>query len=222
MNRSKQLKHCKFVEDFTLNNFPVNLENCESIHKFNFISVLLSDILFKRKKNWRCKLIKQNKEDNIKSHLIKKKGKVDGRLEEIRLDGYLILQTPKLLSLSSDEFILVEHIEKQPLLLTNAGMCSRISRYLYPERVCKAILHETGINRELGRDCVKEFWDRVNLKLGHYGSIINMKEGQKLPIQCQISNPDLVGLTLLENNMYRSPVFPQNLRHRDYLIVIKI
>jgi len=45
-----------------------------------------------------------------------------------------LLKNMKRLSLKSDSFVLIEYIEKNPLILSNKGMGSRIHRCIYLTR----------------------------------------------------------------------------------------
>ena len=52
------------------------------------------------------------------------------------------------LSLKTDDFTLFEYIEKNPLMLSNIGMASRLTKYYYPVRIIKKIVDEQGLDNE--------------------------------------------------------------------------
>ncbi len=62
-----------------------------------------------------------------------------------------LFNKPIKLSLKSDNFILLEYVEKHPLILSNIGMGSRIQKWIYLTRLAVHIL-ETKFDYKAGKD----------------------------------------------------------------------
>ena len=56
-------------------------------------------------------------------------------------------------------------------------------------------------------------------KLGEQGEEIPLEENEQLPILGQLIGSKYEGVAILENNLYRVPVFKQKTRKNDFLLV---
>ena len=83
--------------------------------------------------------------------------------------------------MKTDDFTLFEYIEKNPLMLSNIGMASRLTKYYYPVRIIKKIVDEQGLDNE-ARDKVAQFRTFLRDKLGEQGEEIPLEENEQLPI----------------------------------------
>jgi len=62
------------------------------------------------------------------------------------IKGQDVFNHPSRLSLKSDSFVLMEYIEKDPLILSNFGMVSKIERWIYITRLASYVLRKHGYN----------------------------------------------------------------------------
>jgi hypothetical protein len=100
----------------------------------------------------------------------------------------------KHLSLKSGKFVLFEFIEKQPPLLNNFAMASKLKRYF----------------RNLRPEDAEPY-------VGTLGIPINLEHKEKLPLIGQLQ--DQQALPVLETNLFRAPVYSQSPRHNDFILV---
>ena len=56
-------------------------------------------------------------------------------------------------------------------------------------------------------------------KLGKFGQIQFLGKNEFLPTQGQLTDEMIIGLTILENDLYRAPVYKQKLLETDFLLV---
>lgn len=103
------------------------------------------------------------------------------------------------LSLKADKFCLMEHIDENPLFINNFGMASKIIKYIHvtPEHVSK------GKTRHMGP----------------YGIEMKLSFKDRIPLLGQLDPSHYKGITIVENNMYRAPVFYHDEREQDFLLV---
>jgi hypothetical protein len=87
--------------------------------------------------------------------------------------SYQIFKKVKKLSLKSDDFFLFEYIEKDPLMLSNPGMTSRLTQYYYPTRVTSQIHNLKGKNLD-PNEKIQEFKKLVTSNLGEYGEHVQL------------------------------------------------
>lgn len=64
-----------------------------------------------------------------------------------------------------------------------------------------------------------EFHKLIKKTLGEHGEQIFLNKGEKIPILGQLTNSKHIGITILENNMYRMPVFKRKARKTDFVLV---
>lgn len=95
--------------------------------------------------------------------------------------SYHFFKKVKKLSLKSDDFLLFEYIEKDPLMLSNPGMTSRLTQYYYPSRVTAQVNLLKGKNLEL-KEKISEFKKLVSSTLGEYGEHVLLDKSESIPL----------------------------------------
>ena len=111
--------------------------------------------------------------------------------------------------------MLFEYIEKEPLMMGNIGMASRLTQYIYPHKVVKNLQEVIDINDEKGQiEAYKDYTSRV---FGTNGDEQILKDKEKLPIVGQLNNSNYCGVNLLENNLYHLPVFNHKPKKNDFV-----
>eukprot|EP00826_Nyctotherus_ovalis_P022309 TRINITY_DN1733_c0_g4_i1.p1 TRINITY_DN1733_c0_g4~~TRINITY_DN1733_c0_g4_i1.p1 ORF type:complete len:740 (+),score=207.69 TRINITY_DN1733_c0_g4_i1:252-2471(+) len=103
------------------------------------------------------------------------------------------------LSLKADKFCIMEHIDENPLFINNFGMASKIIKYIHvtPEHVFKG----------------------KTSHMGPYGIEMKLSLKDRIPLLGQLDPSHYKGITILENNMYRAPVFYHDWREQDFLLI---
>jgi hypothetical protein len=129
---------------------------------------------------WKVKLSSQKK--------FKSRGEV--------ASSFSMMNSSKQLSIKEGGFLLMEYLEKRPLLLSNFGMGSKIRRYLLGER-----RNNEEFKKYVGKMGVFEYIDS-NVQFPLIG---NLMEGSALAV--------------LENNLFRVPVYCQDPRQTDFLMI---
>ncbi|CAD8107723.1 unnamed protein product [Paramecium primaurelia] len=149
------------------------------------------------------------------------------------------------LSLSKGNFILMEYIEQRPLILNNTGMCSKVTRYVYSSRAQQQFnqkrIKDEGDNYnntqenslqanyrstygQMGQISNEEMtlWEFKNMlveQLGNIGQIRFLDKNGAIPLQGQLTDERLIGIAVIENDLYRAPIFKQKLPITDFLLV---
>ena len=113
------------------------------------------------------------------------------------------------LSLKDGKFCIFEHADQHPLFVNNFGMASKLKRYVYSD---KPLQHNAF---------VKKSENALTKHMGPHGAQVLKKKGEKIPLLGQIDTKNSLGITVLENNMYLSPVFYHKLspKSADFLCV---
>ncbi len=105
------------------------------------------------------------------------------------------------LSARSGKFCLVEHADESPFFVNNFGMASKLIRYLYVP---------AGGEGGGKQKCAY---------IGPYGIEIRLSAKDKLPLLGQLDQTMYKGVTIIENNMYRGPVFYHAQPREEFLLV---
>lgn len=105
-----------------------------------------------------------------------------------------LFKLQKHLSLKTGKFVLFEYIERQPPLLNNFAMASKLKRYY----------------RNLRPEDAEAY-------VGTLGLPIFLDNKEKLPLIGQLQ--DQQGLAVIESNLYRAPVYAHRARQTDFVLV---
>ncbi|CAK78433.1 unnamed protein product (macronuclear) [Paramecium tetraurelia] len=242
--------HSQVAESFLLNDFSQVLTKHARYHRNNIV-----DNLYEEKREflglereqvkyfdpWTTELvplvnIKEQKKDNREILLEESTEKQNSHEYYKQVEN---------LSLSKGNFILMEYIEQRPLLLNNTGMCSKVTRYVYPSRALlqfnqKRIKDEgdnynnfqenslQGTYRstygQMGQISNEEMtlWEFKNMlveQLGNIGQIRFLDKNGTIPLQGQLTDERFIGIAVIENELYRAPIFKQKLPATDFLLV---
>ena len=103
------------------------------------------------------------------------------------------------LSLKSGKFCLIEHVDENPLFINNFGMASKIIKYSY-------IIADQNTKTK-------------STHMGPYGIEMNLSSKDRVPLLGQIDQSKYKGITIIENNMYRAPVFYHKMANQEYLLI---
>ena len=211
--------HSEVANSFQFNIFEMAKDKIKNLHRFDIGKVIMGDIVNNRNAKWKVKVL-NNCDSNypLKKQLNRKRrGITDINTQEIHHSQEIFKKFQKL-SLRSDDFFLFEYIEKSPLILSNVGMASRLIKYFYPIKIMKKIVEEQGLDGE-ERDVVGQFRNYLKDKLGEHGEECPLDENDQLPTLGQLVGNKYGGVTILENNLSRVPVFKQKAKKNDFILV---
>jgi len=211
-NKMKQMKtnlfnHAKCAINLTYNKINLNNDDLRDFHRPNFCKFLLKE---KKKMNLSIKIydeynisdgenIKRWKASVVSRKYLKMKEKKRISKNIQYMNAYEIFKDRYKLSLTEGKFVLMEHVDENPLFLSNFGMASKIKKFLYSNKLLNANITKEPSPTE------------VELKtysiIGPYGFQIPLQSNQKMPLVGQIDQNELKGLAVVDNKMYRSPIF---------------
>lgn len=211
-------RHSEVANTFQFNIWRMSKDKIKNLHRYDMSKVIMTEIMANRNGKWKVK-IQNNSLTNypLKKQLSRKrKGISDINSQEIHHSQAIFKKFSKL-SLKTDEFILFEYVEKNPLLLGNIGMASRLTKYYYTTKILRKIVDEHGPGDE--KEITFRFWQFIRDKFGEHGEVSPLKENEQLPTLGQLVGNKCEGLTILENNLYQVPVFKQKTRKNDFILV---
>ena len=214
------ITHAKCAYNFTYNHINLNYEDLADFHRPNFCKYLMKN---KKKrvmsisinlegnddknsdskiKKYRCLLVS-------KSNLTQKERKLIGKNVQY-MNSYEIFKNAKKLSLIDGKFALFEHIDEYPLFIANFGMSDKMKKYLYSTKLFITSNNQFNKNNNMK---LNEIEQKTLNMMGPNGSQIILKPEQKLPLLGQIDQNEIKGINIIDNNMYRSPVFYEKISH---------
>ena len=211
------ITHAKCAYSFAYNKVNLNYEDLADFHRPNFCKFLMLD---KKKRNFSIKLcLDEDEEKNndsknkrypcylmTKAHLAQKEKKMIGKNIQY-MNSYEIFKNAKKLSLSDGKIALFEHIDEYPLFLANFGMANKMKKYLYTTEL---FMNSTNKNNSI---TLNEIDKKTLTMMGPYGTKILLKSEQKLPLIGQIDQNEIKGMNIIDNNMYKAPVFYEKISH---------
>ena len=217
------ITHAKCSYSFAYNQVNLNYEDLADFHRPNFCKYLMLD---KKKRNFSIKLSLEEEEDNInesknkrypcylvtKAYLTQKEKKLIGKNIQY-MNSYEIFKNAKKLSLTDGKIALFEHIDEYPLFMANFGMANKMKKYLYSTK-----LFITSNNKNNNNMKLNEIEQKTLNMMGPNGSQILLKPEQKLPLIGQIDQSELKGMNIIDNNMYKAPVFYEKISHPNSAI----
>jgi len=211
------ITHAKCAYSFAYNKVNLNYEDLADFHRPNFCKFLMLD---KKKRNFSIKLcLDEDEEKNndsknkrypcylmTKAHLAQKEKKMIGKNIQY-MNSYEIFKNAKKLSLSDGKIALFEHIDEYPLFLANFGMANKMKKYLYTTEL---FMNSNNKNNSIA---LNEIDKKTLTMIGPYGTKILLKSEQKLPLIGQIDQNEIKGMNIIDNNMYKAPVFYEKISH---------
>jgi len=212
--------HSEVATSFQFNIFRMPKEKIKYLHRYDIFRSIQAEIALGRPPaKWRVKILNNNDANYpLKNQLSRRRqGIAEINTQEIHHSMEIFKSFSKL-SLKADDFFLFEYIEQNPLILSNVGMGSRLTKYYYPYKITKKIVEELSLDSE-EKDKISQFRTYIKDKFGEHGEDNPLEEHEHLPILGQLVGNKYEGVTILENNLYRVPVFKQKTRKNDFVLV---
>lgn len=208
------LTHAKCSYNLTYNKINLTYDDLRDFHRPNFCKFLLRE---KKKKNFSFLISEKyniSKGDKIKRwdcailtrNFLKKQEKKRISKNIQYMNAYEIFKDRHKLSLNDGKYALFEHIDEYPLFVSNFGMASKLKKFLYTPKLFN--VNVANPNTKLNDVELKTY----NVT-GPYGSQILLQPNQKLPLVGQIDLNELKGMSVLDNKMYRAPVFYEKFKN---------
>ena len=222
-SKGSYITHAKCCYSFTYNHVNLNYEDLADFHRPNFCKYLMLD---KKKRNFSIKLCLEEDDDKnndsknkrypcylvTKAYLNQKEKKLLGKNIQY-MNSYEIFKNAKKLSLVDGKIALFEHIDEYPLFMANFGMANKMKKYLYSTKLF--ITSNTKNNNNMKLNEVEQ--KTLNM-MGPNGIQILLKPEQKLPLLGQIDQNELKGINIIDNNMYKAPVFYEKIAYPNSAI----
>ena len=183
------------------NNFKIGKIDALLLHRYDFNRYLLFNREGYKMQNqkFRVKIVSGAEDANIyqsnnsnnnnnninnnnNNNNLKRKNEISlDNLAEL-VDSFEIFKTKKRLSLQKGAFSLFEYIEESPLLLSNVGMCSKLMKYVYPDRVMAYQKQKYNNNNQMKtEEEILNFKEIIKQKFGNQGMLYFI-ENEKLPL----------------------------------------
>ena len=214
-SKGSLITHAKCAYNFTYNSINLTFEDLKDFHRPNFCKNLMKD---KQKRCFSIKIGIQNGDENddfnsgdnknkhyqcyimTKARLSKKEKNLNGKNIQY-MNAYEIFKHSKKLSLIDGKFALFEHIDEYPLFVSNFGMANKMKKYLYSSKLF--MVNNNNINNMKLSEAEMKTYNMI----GPNGTQIILKHEQKLPLLGQIDLNEIKGMNIIDNNLYRAPVF---------------
>ena len=211
--------HSEVADTFQYNIFRMSKDKIKSLHRFDMSNIIYSDIINNKNVKWRVRVQNNSDVNNPLRKQLNRKSKIITNInsQEIHHSHEIFKKFSKL-SLKGDDFFLFEYIEKGPLILGNIGMASRLTKYYYPTKICKKIFEEHGADLD-EKEQISLFKHFIKDKFGEHGEENPLEESEQIPLLGQLIGNKYEGVAMLENNLYRVPVFKQKARKNDFVLV---
>lgn len=120
-------QHSEIAEKFLLNTLQMTQDTVYHLHRHDMTRSIITDKLTGNSGVWKTKIVNNHYSNYPLDHAMnKRRSKVDIESKEVH-HSFHIFKKVKKLSLRSDDFFLFEYIEKDPLMLSNPGMTSRLT-----------------------------------------------------------------------------------------------
>ena len=200
------------AEDFQFNEFHIKRQDYEYFHRPDLRRLIASE---KHYYPWRVEIVKQEEEKKEENSTLDDPFGVNELVA-----SFEYFKNHKRLSLREGKFALFEYIEENPLILSNVGMASRISRYVYPHRAYSKV--KTKMAQKEAADENEELNEFVKLikdSLGANGSITFLDEKANLPLIGQLTNDRFIGITVMDSNLFFAPIFIHKAPETDFVLV---
>ena len=229
----KKIFHSGIALHFLNHDFVMMPKKVINLYRPDISSKIILDAFFGKKNTWKFQVVKQKNENSLKKKLGLDSESVNRfGFSKKTIHSHEIFKKSSRLSLRSDDFLLFEYIEKDPLILSNFGMGSRVERWIYLTRLAFLILHEQfGYNpiKKSKKNILddknklyKAFYDTTRDRFGDKGEEIYLVEKDTLPTLGQITKKNYPGVTILDNNLSRTPIFTQKPKKTDFLLICTV
>jgi hypothetical protein len=212
--------HSEVALNFQFNVFRMSIDKIKNLHKFDMARTIQMEIIQNRNSKWKVRLLNNSKNNYPLKQLLNQKKKKAGDINSQEIHhSHMIFKKFSKLSVKTDDYFLFEYTEKNPLIMSNIGMASRLTKYYYPNRIVKKLVENTQFDIEDKEDKIKIFRQFLKEKLGEHGEEYPLDEPDQLPLLGQLSSSKLEGLAILENNLYRAPVVKQKSKKNDFVLI---
>ena len=219
------ITHAKCAYNFTYNHINLTYEDLPDFHRPNFCKYLMKN---KKKRVMSISINLEGNDDKnsdskikkytcllvSKSNLTQKERKLIGKNVQY-MNSYEIFKNAKKLSLIDGKFALFEHIDEYPLFIANFGMSDKMKKYLYSTKLFITSNNQFNKNNNMK---LNEIEQKTLNMMGPNGTQIILKPEQKLPLLGQIDQNEIKGINIIDNNMYRAPVFYEKISHPNSAI----
>ena len=213
-SKGNSLTHAKCACNLTYNKICLSINDLNEFHRPSFSKLLKRQ---KKRESYNIRLdIERNisQVDEIKSapiNLMTRKHLKQINKSRIKrnhqyMNAYEIFKNKNKLSLREGKFALFEHLDENPVLLANLGMADKLKRYTYSSKISKDSTELT--QKEILTQKI----------LGPFGVEMNQKETQKVPLVVNVENSKLAGITVMDNKMYKCPVYYFKPKEEDELV----
>lgn len=206
-NKSNIITHAKCANGLNYNKLNLELEELKNFHRPDF-----SKYLFNIKK--KCKtsfkigggshlipnpnsVVKEFPVQVRTRQFLKNKEKKRIQKNIQYMNACEVFKNHHKLSLNEGKFCLFEHIDEEPLFISNFGMASKIKKYLLSNRLFNSYNNSKLSESEL----------KTAALMGPNGIQLPIQDGQKLPLLGQLDKTDLKGVAVFDNKMYKAPLF---------------
>lgn len=215
--KSKPIYHSRVADEFILQDFLFPVEKMLNLYRSDFASSLLRDIIFTPRSSLAL----------VVNRGISQRLRLKLNIEKI-VEPHRLFDSIGKLSLRTDSFLLIEYIEKDPLILGDIGMGSRLERLIYPTRLSNHIITK-HFEDELkkGDDFLAEnrqklpllFNKTVKEEFGPLGEDVFLVETERIPFIGQLTITKYSGILLLDSNLASTPIFYQEYIPTDFVLV---
>lgn len=212
-SKGNLVTHAKCSYNFTYNKINLTYDDLGDFHRPNFCKWMTQERSKRnfsivigegcdlsndtKNKRWTCKIV-------TKATLLRKEKKLATKNIQY-MNAYEIFKDRKKLSLIDGKYCLFEHIDEYPLFVSNFGMANKMKKYLYSNKLFTSSANNPNVK-------LTESEARTYNMIGPNGIQISMLQNQKIPLLGQIDQNEIKGINIIDNNMYRAPVFYENIK----------
>ena len=216
-SKSAFVTHAKCSYNFVYNHLNLLYEDLGEFHRPNFCK---NRMIEKKKNRFTLKIDKIDNDINVNDiknfkyniNIITKNKLVNEKNNKKNIqymNAYEIFKNNKKLSLINGKFALFEHIDEYPLFINNFGMASKMKKLLYSSRIFMANSNNNNNNNIK----LNEVEQKTLNMMGPFGFKTIIKPENKLPLIGQIDLNEFKGINILDNNMYRAPIFYEKISY---------
>ncbi|KRX08876.1 hypothetical protein PPERSA_08980 [Pseudocohnilembus persalinus] len=206
--KESDIQHSLVALSFKYNEFKQEPKSYKKYHRFCIIQHLLSKSNERFLGITRPVFMKLEHQSKVKNQDLS----FDQGVEN--MESFQKFDTSQKLSCMGGQFALFEYAEQNPLIMQNIGMGSKIYKYVYDQRLKEQVRLNENMNQ------LNQFRDYINKKLGSLGSVKFLNNGEKCgDLIGNLLDRDIIGLTVLKNNLFQAPIFIKKAPVTDFLLV---
>lgn len=213
--KSNVITHAKCAYSLAYNKINLSMEELKHFHRPDFAKYLLNQKK-KTKSNFRIQqgssaLLSSTEKASLKTkswpvvirsrEFLREKERKRIQKNVQYMNAFEVFKNHFKLSLNEGKFALFEHIDENPLFINNFGMAFKLKRFLYTNKLFNCYNNPTVMSK------LSESELRTLNLIGPNGIQIPLQPGQKLPLLGQLDSTDLKGLTIIDNKLFKAPVF---------------